>query len=258
LIARLGCARTCLFASLALAGLVAACGEAPAVVSPSPSAAALTPPPPRPSPPPGPVLTGVVFQTTEQGRRPVPGAHVFVTDFIDGPYGDYGWSEVLADTNGRFTAAKVYLGRPVKITAYSGPLSGLWNQSGLYQTCAVHPMIEGDTTADIDLVQAGVLTYDSPTLSGVVIETSHGRRPVAGTPVLYSSNGHDGADVYTRTDANGRYSFCRLPLGPGYVLAGCAGAVMPYPAFRGTNVPVEIRGDTVLAVDITALVSSCP
>jgi hypothetical protein len=96
------------------------------------------------------------------------------------------------------------------------------------------------------------------TLSGVVIETSHGRRPVGGTPVLYSTYGHDGADVYTRTDANGHYNFCRLPLGPGYVLAGCAGAVTPFPAFRGTNVPVEINGDTVLDVDITSMISSCP
>jgi hypothetical protein len=126
--------------------------------------------------------------------------------------------------------------------------------------CAVHPTIDGDTIADIELVQAGVLpmTYGSPTLSGVVFETSTGRRPAAGTPVLYSSNGHDGADVYMRTDAAGRYNFCRLPLGAGYVLAGCPGAVMPVPGFRFTRVPVEIRGDTVLDVDITSSISSCP
>jgi hypothetical protein len=126
--------------------------------------------------------------------------------------------------------------------------------------CAVHPTIDGDTTADIELVQAGVqpTTYGSPTLSGVVFETSNRRRPVAGTPVLYSSYGHDGADVYTRTDADGRYNFCGLPLGAGYLLAGCSGAVMPSPEFRFTKVPVEIRGDTVLDVDITSSLSSCP
>ena len=230
-------------------------------VSPSqPSPAAPGPPSSQPNPQTGPALTGVVFQTTEQGRRPVSGAHVFVTDLIDGPYGNYGWSEVLSDTNGRFSSARVFPGRPIKITAYIGRDFGLWNQSGLYQTCAVHPTIEGETMADIDLVQAGVLpiTYGSPTLSGVVIETSNGRRPVGGTPVLYSSYGHDGADVYTRTDASGRYSFCRLPIGPGYVLAGCAGAVTLFPGFRFTLVPVEINGDTVLDVDITSSISSCP
>lgn len=262
-IARLGCARTCLFAWLALAGLLAACSEPPTIVAPSPSS-----PPPQglPAPPPNPqtrpALTGVVFQTTEQGRRPVSGARVIVVDLIDGPYGDYGWSEVLSDTNGRFitNVFPVFPGRPVKVTAYSGRDFGLSNQSGLYQMCAVHPTIDGDTIADIELVQAGVLpmTYGSPTLSGVVFETSNGRRPVGGTPVLYSSYGHDGADVYTRTDAAGRYNFCRLPLGTGYVLAGCPGAVTPSPGFRFTNVPVEIRGDTVLDVDITSFISSCP
>ena len=167
---------------------------------------------------------------------------------------------MFSDTNGQFSLANVSPKRAVKITAYSGPGSGLWNQSGLYQTCAVHPTIDGDTMADIELVEAGVLpmTHSSPTLSGVVYETSEGRRPVGGTPVLYSSNGHDGADVYTRTDAAGRYNFCGLPLGAGYVLAGCRGAVMPFPGFRFTRVPVEMHGDTILDVDITLSITSCP
>jgi hypothetical protein len=166
---------------------------------------------------------------------------------------------VLSDANGRFSAPRVFPGRPVKVTAYIGRDIGIWNQSAVPRR-ARFITIEGDTMADVDLVQAGVLpmTYGSPTLSGVVIETSHGRRPVEGTPVLYSSYGHDGADVYTRTDANGRYNFCRLPLGPGYVLAGCPGNVTPFPAFRGANVPVEIIGDTVLEVDVTSMISSCP
>jgi hypothetical protein len=76
--------------------------------------------------------------------------------------------------------------------------------------------------------------------------------------VLYSSNSHDGADVYARTDAGGRYNFCGLPLGSGYVLAGCPGALTPFPEFRFTRASVEIRGDTVLDVDITSSISSCP
>jgi hypothetical protein len=247
-----------LFAGLGLAGLLAACSEPPKIVTPSSSSPA--PPVPQPSPQMGPVITGVVFQNTEQGRRPVSGARVYVVDLVDGPYGAYPWYELLSDPNGRFSLANVPPGRAVKVTGYDGSGRGLWNQSGLSQLCAVHPTIDGDTTADIELVQAGVLpmTYGSPTLSGVVFETSKGRRPVAGTPVLYSSYGHDGADVYTRADADGRYTFCRLPLGTGYLLAGCSGAVMPFPEFRFTNVPVEIRGDTVLDVDITSSISSCP
>ena len=202
----------------------------------------------------------MVFETTKDGRRPVSGARVFVVDLIDGPYGDFGWSELSSDTNGRFSIANLFPGRPVKITAYVGAYGGLWNQSALTQVCAVHPAINGDTSADVELVQAGITptTYGSPTLSGVVFETSNGRRPVGGTPVLYSSNSHDGADVYARTDAEGRYNFCRLPLGPGYVLAGCPDAPKPFPQFRFTKASVEIHGDTVLDVDITTSFSSCP
>ena len=252
------CGRAYLFAWFVLVGLLAACGEP--LTSPSPSSPArLGSPAPQPNPQTGPALTGGVFQTNEQGRRPVSGARVFVVDLIEGPYGNYPWFELVSDANGRFSV-NVYQGRPVKVTAYDGAGSGLWNQSGLHQVCAVHPTINGDTTADVELVQAGVLptTYGPPTLSGVVFDTSNGRRPVGGTPVLYSSNSHDGADVYTRTDAEGRYTFCRLPVGPGYVLAGCPGALTPFPGFRVTKVSVEIHGDTVLDVDITTSFSSCP
>jgi hypothetical protein len=258
MIARIRRGHAYLLGLVALAALLAACGESP--TSPSSSSPTGGSPAAPPDPERRPALTGVVFETTKQGRRPVPGARVFVVDLIDGPYGDYGWSELLSDTNGRFSLANVFPGRPVKITAYVGPLSGLWNQSSLFQVCAVHPTINGDTTADVELVQAGILptTSGSPTLSGVVFETSNGRRPVGGVPILYSSNSHDGADVYTQTDADGRYSFCSLPLGTGYVLAGCAGAVTPFPGFRFTKVHVEIRRDTVLDVDVTSSIGSCP
>jgi hypothetical protein len=91
----------------------------------------------------------------------------------------------------------------------------------------------------------------------VVFDTSNGRRPVAGAPVLYSSNGHDGADVYARTDAAGHYTFCRLPPGPGYVLVGCAATVTPSPGVRFTKVDVTVHADTVLDVDVSTLVERC-
>ena len=81
---------------LAVLGLLAACSEPPTIVGPSPSSPAPQGlPAPEPNPRTGPALTGVVFQTTEQGRRPVSGARLFVVDLIEGPYGDYGWSEVV-------------------------------------------------------------------------------------------------------------------------------------------------------------------
>jgi hypothetical protein len=247
---------TRLLAWLIVTGLLAGCSEQATTLSPSP----VSNPRGAPAPQSDPALTGIVFETTEQGRRPVSSARVVVVDLLDGPYGDYGWSEVSSDASGRFSIASLPRGRPVKVTAYVGPNGGLWNQSSLFQVCAVHPTIDGDTTADVELVQAGIrpTTYGSPTLSGVVFETSKGRRPVAGAPVLYSSNNHDGADVYARTDHAGRYSFCRLPLGTGYVLVGCAGAVTPFPGFRYTKTHVEVQGDTVLDIDVTESISSCP
>ncbi len=259
LMARPGRPRRYLFTWLLLAGLLAACRETPTIVSPlSPSPDPPGNPAPVTNPPTGLPLTGIVFEATAGGRRPVSGARVFVVDLLGGPYGDYGWYESVADTDGRFTISDLLRGRSVKITAYDGPDSGLWNQSDLNQVCAVHPTIDGNTSADVELVRDGRVptTYGSPILSGVVFDTSKERRPVAGAPVLYSSFSHDGADVYTRTDVNGRYSFCRLPLSAGYVLAGCPG--IPRPAGSSyTQASVEIRGDTVLDLDVTPLMSRC-
>ena len=246
LIAKLRSGRAYLFVWLALAGLLAACEPS---TSPSPlSPARLGSPAPQPNPQRDPALAGVVFETTKQGRRPVSGARVFVVDLAEGPYWDFGWSELSSDANGRFST-NVYQGRPVKVTAYSGAGSGLWNQSGLSQVCAVHPTVNADATVDIELTLPGIqpARWESPVLSGVVFETApEGRRPAADMAVLYSSYGHDGADVYTRTDTSGRYTFCGIPFGPGYVMPACTRAVTPPPGYRGTTFSVEIRGDTSL------------
>ena len=158
---------------LGLAGLLSACNERAANVAPSP-----TSPTPQatptllPNPQPRATVSGTVFQTTPQGQRTISGARVLVVDLVDGPY-VLGWDEVVTDIQGRFTSAYVFPGRAVKLTAYSGTGQGLWNQSGLSQMCAVHPTIsEGNTIADIELVEAGVspVTLGSPALSGVVYQ----------------------------------------------------------------------------------------
>ena len=235
---------TCLFAGLSLAGLLWSCGQLPTAPTPSPSSAA---PPTSQGGPSGPALTGVVFQNTGQGRRPIPGARVFVVDLIDGPYGNFSWYELGSDVNGRFSLI-AFPHRAVKITAYAGPGFGLWNQSGLFQVSAVHPTVDGDTTVEIELVQRGVVpgTVDSPVLSGVIFETTaEGRRPAADMAVLYSSNNHDGADVYARTDAEGRYRFYGIPAGVGYLLPACTRAMILPPNYRAITFPVDIRGDTI-------------
>jgi hypothetical protein len=73
-----------------------------------------------------------------------------------------------------------------------------------------------------------------------------------GTPVVYYSVYKAPYDVYTTTDAQGRYEVCGLPPGQGVLAAGdCNDAML--------TVPTEIRGDaTVQDVDITAMIRDCP
>src|SRR5262249_18832712 len=152
-------------------------------------------------------LNGTVFENTGAGRRPISGARVFVVDLLDGPYGYVPWYELASDANGRFSVLPLPQ-RAVKITAYAGSGVGLWNQSELFQVSAVHPTVDGATSVEIELVRHGVIPriQESPVLSGVIFEsTAEGRRPAADMAVIYSSHGHDGADVYARTDAEGRY-----------------------------------------------------
>ncbi len=102
---------------------------------------------------------------------------------------------------------------------------------------------------EIELVRIGVQprTTDSPMLSGVIFErTAEGQRPAADMAVIYSSNNHDGADVYTRTDAEGRYRFWNIPVGGGELLPACTRAKTPPPDLRVNLFAVGIAGDTVL------------
>ena len=217
---------------------------------PVPSTTATSPTLPS-SPPANPLLQGEVFQQTGEGRRAIAGAHVFVVDLLDGPYGNYMWFQSVSDVDGRF-AARPFPGRAVKITAYTGPGFAPLNQGELVQACGVHPILDGETRADVELTRADARPgkWEPPFLSGRVSEnTPDGRRPAADMAVLYSSRGHDGADVYARTDANGHYTFCNVPLGAGYVLPACTRGAPFIPGSRPPTFPVEIAGDTVLNAD---------
>jgi hypothetical protein len=193
----------------------------------------------------------MVFQQTQEGRRPIAGAHVFIVDLLDGPYGNYPWFDVVSGADGRFTSGS-FPGRAVKVTAYTaGPGLAALSEGEFAQACAVHPVVDAETRADVELTRPGTRPskWESPILSGLVSENvPGGRRPAADMVVLYSSRAHDGADVYTRTDANGRYAFCNVPLGAGHVLPACTRGA-PFPGSRPTTFPVEVAGDTVLNAD---------
>jgi len=115
-------------------------------------------------------------------------------------------------------------------------------------------MTEG-ATLDVELVRPRqrVSNLRSPTLSGVIYQTAaDGRRhPYANSAVIYYSNPYGLLDAYTTTDADGRYEFCNLPLGAGYLQAGdCNDAFF--------DVLVDLRGDTTVDVDLAPLIKKCP
>ena len=55
------------------------------------------------------------FRVRDDRTRTTPGCRdrIFAVDLVEGPYGDYGWSELLSDTNGRFSVPKLFAGRRV-------------------------------------------------------------------------------------------------------------------------------------------------
>jgi hypothetical protein len=229
-------------AIIVVVATVACHGSSPAPTQP-------TQPPPSQAGSPSPAtLRGTVIENTSQARRPIPGAHVFVVDLADGPYGNFPWYMVDTDAAGRFSIARLPPGRPVKLTAYVGSTSPRLNASGLSQVCAVDPTPGIDTAIEIDLFsrEAVPRILVSPRLTGVIVEGA-AARPAADLAVIYSSNGDDGADVYTRTDASGRYTFWALPEGLGYVLPFCARDTSPGVS-AATTYPLEIRGDTTLNI----------
>ena len=151
-----------------------------------------------------------------------------------------------SDAGGHFSVAGLQPGRAVKLTAYVGSTNPRLNDSGLSQVCAVHPVPGVDAAIEIDLFshEATPRTLRSPVLNGIVVEGAP-PRPAADLAVIYSSNGYDGADVYARTDATGRFAFCGLPEGSGYVLPFCSRDAAPG---VGATHSVEIRGDTTLNI----------
>lgn len=207
-------------------------------------------PPTQPSPPAQRSLSGVVFQTTSQGRQPVSGVRVLIT--CD-HYATYACDpvEVTSDATGRYSFSDV---RQFGVTQVVVPAQ----PTGLFQACAVHPTIWGETTEDIELVQAGAppTTARSPTLSGVVFEdTATGRRPVSDLHIGFQSlaQSTDSHDAATRTDSDGRYRLCNLQAGfPGLVWVSCGSA-----ADQKLLTQIDIRGDTPLDVDVTSILKGC-
>ena len=216
---------------LALVGLLAGCNGGPtnpstiqqsSMLSSSPS-----PPTPTPGPPPDPktTLSGVVYEHTFDGRRPVAGAHLDVSRFAQS------WSpQTTSDAEGRYQVSGLS-GPDVKVNAA---------KPSYYQLCRAAIRLTTDNVLDVHLVSREVLStigvpptipIDSNSLTGRIFErTPDGVQPITGVELVADFSGGWGWDpgAQTITDAAGRYRFCGIrdgdtPLGlevwvskPGY------------------------------------------
>jgi hypothetical protein len=230
--------------------LIGACGGSnygsgqPSSPSPVPSSSGA---PPVPTPlPAGFQLSGTVFETTPQGSRAVPGGRIFY--WIGSHYG----GQIVVDASGRYVISGLVEAPIIRLTWMPD-----WQmlERGLHQPCPANvAMPSADTQRDIEVVRSGSpgFKYDSPTLSGIVYEsTADGRRPLPHTRVLYSIDESGGFDAYTDTDADGRYILCRIPRGNGRLGAGdCNDAVFWF--------PVNVNGDMVVDTDLRPFKQACP
>jgi len=185
--------------------LVAGCTEAP----PTAPLPAGTPPVDTSSP--VHTLQGTVFETTPEGRRPVPGAYLNVLSHARGS--GYGIT-AYADGEGRYTVSTLPNGSTVLVHAMGG-VDGAGFQR--HQPCVATAVVKGNTVLDVEFNHKDVRgSGGSPTVSGVVFETTPtGRQPVRERQVLYYAPNILAA--HTITDANGRYEFCKVPVGVGKV-----------------------------------------
>jgi len=184
-------------------------------------------------------ISGVVTLRTASGTVGVAGTHVGGYVFTNSGNG-YRTATVLTDSVGRYQLPNLPDGRVV-----------LWGGASRpdYQPCAAIAVVNGaNATADVVLVDSAVARSmtpaDSPMLSGLVYRTtSAGREPVSGAYVDFEYF-PDLVTATTVTDAQGRYSLCRLPLGGTHTVWFVADGVM-------VERQINITGDQVLDVVLT-------
>jgi hypothetical protein len=180
--------------------LEAACQKS----APTPPTTASSMAPPSPSVSSPFTLSGVVYRTTTDGRRPFPGVSIDVS-----PFYQFGIRQTTTDADGRYTVG-ISSGESAKLltlrNGYSQPCSALTNTAG--------NGLDLDVVPDETLSTTGVpsaMPIRQPTLSGLVFElTPNGSRPVPGASVLgdFSGGMGNGTGAITWSDAAGRYLLC--------------------------------------------------
>jgi hypothetical protein len=236
-------ARFRLFTTILLfACAVSGCGPSPPT---APTRAESSPP----SPPVGSgplTVSGTVYDVSSVGEPRIPGGRVHV--WADSA--SVGYADVQVE--GTFALRGVPAARLVRLVWV--PSLDVNGFEQLHPASAVVSTDSGLIRRDVAVARRGARTFacNVPTLSGIVYETIPTRRRIlTDTRVLYTLAGYGGFDAYTTTDAEGRFRFCGLPAGPATLGAGdCHDAVMTQ--------SIEVKGDTVVDVDLTAFNDSCP
>ena len=178
------------------------------------------------------VLSGIVM---EASAGPVAGASVNV--WVEQAFSGFHFGTIETDGQGRYKVSDLPDGF---VLLYA-------SKNGYSQPCAATATVSADTVLDIELVSDSTSQppskIASPTLSGVVFETTReGKRPVAGAGVAMEWF-PDLPTARTKSDSAGRYLLCSLPTGP-------IGIWVSKPGYQATNVGVRFHGDTVFDIEI--------
>jgi hypothetical protein len=205
-------------------------------------------------------VTGTVFEMVAGVRRPVPNVPVDVHVFHSG--GGYSlWyalgHPITADANGQFSASLL---NSYPACAPCGSAADLGDsflvlavaKSGYVQPRAATVTLHQGAVVDIELVElqnasAPLLPSpaDSPTISGVVYETTpNGRRPVPGALVTVEWT-EDVTTATTQTNADGRYWLGRIPAGRPEVYMYAS-----KPGYRLTEITVTHTTDVVVDLEL--------
>ncbi len=181
-------------------------------------------------------LSGLVFEGTPQGDRPLGGVRLEIHT-LSAPFLGF----VSSDADGRYVLANIPRGTTVALALDSAPIA-------LEQPCVASTTVQTDTVLDVELGKAhpSARLSRSPIVSGMIFEnTPAGRQPIPNALVAYLWGCTEGiGEAWTRSDANGRYEICRVPR------AGCLDVVTR----DGRFVPTEIdaQGDAVVDIEVHA------
>ena len=142
-------------------------------------------------------------------------------DLLYGPY-EWPWSDLTSDPNGGVHNANPILGRKVKVTALENvgvgePISfrGLRTLRCVLCTSLWIGTPSIRWRSSLPVVERSPEDWTRRSYPALCLRPPQKDADPPGTRfVIYSSNSHDGMDVYQRTDAEGRYRFWNLPVGP--------------------------------------------